>query len=293
VRPHLRSPEERFNVQTRVFGRYHLRPDRPNDITTFFNGVDLWTVPASEGTDQRLPSEAYYVIMRMPGETESEFLLLQPMIVANRSNMIAWVAARNDGDHLGTVRVYRFPASTTIFGPKQIEARIDQDPIISERITLWDQQGSNVIRGNLIVVPVQDSLLYLQPIYLQSTSAAFPEFERIVVASPTTVVWGETLTEALGLLLEQQGGPGPSPSPGPTPTPGPTPSASPTPAPTATPPAGELPDDVPGLVAFAYDHNQAAQTALQAGDFATYGAERALVDAALEKLRELTASPAP
>ena len=119
--------------------------------------------------------------------------------------MIAWVAARNDGPNYGEVVAYRFPADTTIFGPAQIEARIDQDPEISAQISLWNQSGSQVIRGNLIVVPVGESLLYLQPVYLQSTSSAFPEFQKIVVASPTTVVWGDTLAEALTALLEQAG----------------------------------------------------------------------------------------
>jgi len=120
--------------------------------------------------------------MRMPGESAAEFLLLQPMIAASRPNMIAWVAARNDAAELGKVRVYRFPAQTTVFGPQQIEARIDQDPVISAQISLWNQSGSTVVRGNLIVVPVGDSLLYLQPVYLQSTSAAFPEFQKIIVS---------------------------------------------------------------------------------------------------------------
>src|SRR4051795_2975411 len=139
------------------------------------------------------------------------------MVPTNRPNMIAWVAARNDTPNYGRVRAYRFPTDTTVFGPAQIEARIDQDPSISAQISLWNQSGSKVVRGNLIVVPVGDSLLYLQPVYLQSTSAAFPEFQKIVVASPTSIVWGDSLSEALNLLLAQQGdgaSPGPSPSPG-------------------------------------------------------------------------------
>ena len=177
-------------------GRYHV-----TDPLRFFQNDDLWTVPTGQTNEQSLPSEAYYVIMRMPGESDAEFLLLQPMIPVSRPNMIAWVAARNDRPSYGTTRVYRFPADTTIFGPAQIEARIDQDPIISEQFTLWRNSGSDVIRGNLIVVPVGDSLLYLQPIYLQSTGSAFPEFRRIVVASPRQVVWGTNLAEALRLLL--------------------------------------------------------------------------------------------
>jgi uncharacterized membrane protein (UPF0182 family) len=207
--------------------------------------------------------------------------------------MIAWVAARMDEPNYGVTRVYRFPAETTIFGPAQIEARIDQDPIISQQLTLWRNSGSNVIRGNLIVVPILDSILYLQPVYLQSTGSAFPEFRRIVVASPREVVWGESLTEALELLLSAEGGA--IPTPGPTATPGPSPTATPTP--TATPdPNDPLPDDFAGLVAYANLHFDLAEAALRAGDFATYGDELAKLQAALRRLDELApglSSPAP
>ncbi|MEO5964435.1 MAG: UPF0182 family protein, partial [Candidatus Limnocylindrales bacterium] len=244
VQDHLRVPEELFNVQTRVYGQYHVK-----EPLTFFNNTDLWTVPAKQTNQQSLESEAYYVVMRMPGEPKAEFLLLQPMIAANRPNMIAWVAARNDAPNYGAVRVYGFRTDTTIFGPAQIEARIDQDPTISAQISLWNQSGSEVVRGNLIVVPVGDSLLYLQPVYLQSTSAAFPEFQKIVVASPTTIVWGDTLAGALDSLLTEQGqgGPTPTPTPAPNPSPGatPGPGGSATPAPTV-PPAVGLPTDVAG-----------------------------------------------
>ncbi len=211
--------------------------------------------------------------MRMPGEPKAEFLLLQPMVPVGRSNMIAWVAARMDAPNYGTTRAYRFPADTTIFGPGQIESRIDQDPIISQQFTLWNQSGSSVIRGNLIVVPVGDSLLYLQPVYLQSTGSAFPEFRRIIVASPRQVVWAETLSESLRLLLEAENGNGgglPAPSPGATPTP--APGASPTPRPT-TGPQEPLPNDVVGLITYAKTHFDLAQEALRNGDFARYGEE--------------------
>jgi hypothetical protein len=281
---HLRVPEELFNVQTRMYGQYHV-----TGTLTFFNNTDRWTVPDPQTNEQSLPSEAYYVVMRMPEEDDVEFLLLQPMIAASRPNMIAWVAARNDAPNYGEVVTYRFPADTTIFGPAQIEARIDQDPQISAQVSLWNQSGSQVIRGNLIVVPVGESLLYLQPVYLQSTSSAFPEFQKIVVASPTTVVWGDTLTEALTLLMAQQGG-GPGPSPGVTPSPSP----GVTPRPTATTaPGGELPADVTALVDYANTHFELAQAALRAGDFATYGAEMDKVEVALARLVELTGSPAP
>jgi uncharacterized membrane protein (UPF0182 family) len=282
---HLRTPEEEFNVQTRMYGSYHV-----TQPLTFFNNTDLWTVPEAQTNEQSLPSEAYYVVMRMPEEPKAEFLLLQPMIAKARPNMIAWVASRNDQPNYGQVVSYRFPTDTTIFGPAQIEARIDQDPTISAQISLWNQSGSQVIRGNLIVVPVGDSLLYLQPVYLQSTSAAFPEFQKIVVASPTTIVWGDSLAESLTKLLALQGEGG---TPAPTPTPGPGATPAPTPSPTVRPtqpPAG-LPDDVDGLIAYANEHYELAQQALRSGDLARYEAELDLVGAALARLTELSASP--
>jgi hypothetical protein len=292
-----------FNVQTRIFGRYHVR-----DPLRFFQSDDLWTVPQAQGSTASLPNEAYYVIMRMPGEPEAEFLLLQPMVPLNRPNMIAWVAARQDAPNYGATRVYRFPANTSIFGPAQIEARIVQDPLISQQFTLWSQGGSTVIQGNLIVVPVDDSLIYLQPVYLQSQQSAFPEFQRIIVASPREVVWGETLSDALRLLLLAESGEAPAPTPTPTPGGTPTPGSSPTPAPTGGP-EEPLPTEVGALIEYANTHFDRAQEALRAGDFARYGIEIARVEAALRRLDELapglgvpspgasvaapTASPAP
>ncbi len=280
IRAHLRVPEDLFNIQTAAFGRYHV-----TNTETFFGNQDRWTVPAGKTNDQSLPSEAYYVIMRMPGEPEPEFLLLQPMVPSGRPNMIAWVAARNDPENYGGVRVYRFPTDTSVFGPAQIEARIDQDPTISAQITLWNQSGSQVVRGNLIVVPVGDTLIYLQPVYLQSTSSSFPEFQRIVVASPTSVVWGESLAEALELLI----GEGPSPTPGASASPKPTPGSS------ATPTVGPgVPTDVAGLITYANSHFDLAQAALRNGDFATYGREIELVRQALAQLEGLAgATPTP
>jgi uncharacterized membrane protein (UPF0182 family) len=196
----------------------------------------------------------------------------------------------------GTTRVYRFPSDTTVFGPAQIEARIDADGAISEQLTLWSQAGSTVIRGNLIVIPVGDSVVYLQPFYLQSTGTALPEFQRIVVASPREVVWSRTLGDGLRLLLAAEAG-GATPSPGPSESPGTTPEPSPTateppsgsPGPAATPPSG----DVEALIEYANLHYELAQAALRDGDLATYGAEIELVGTALQQLEALGASPAP
>jgi uncharacterized membrane protein (UPF0182 family) len=292
LRGHVRWPEEIFNVQTRVFARYHV-----TNTQSFYNKDDLWTVPANPpGSSQQLPPEAYYVIMRMPSEPDPEFLLLQPMVPAQRPNMIAWIAARNSPADYGTVRVYQFPRDTSIFGPTQIEARIDQDPTISSQITLWNQSGSQVIRGNLLVVPVGDAIVYLEPIYLQSTSSAFPQFTKIVVATSTAVAWSNTLSDALAKVLAQQ--PSASPSPGTSPAPSTGPSASPiapsTPAPSGSPGVTAPPGDVAALVAYADLHFQMAQEALRAGDFATYGDEMKIVESTLAELSRLTgASPLP
>ncbi len=283
--PHLRVPEQLFNVETIVYARYHV-----TDPVVFYQGNDVWKLPQQTQTADpstgQLPLQAYYVYVRLPGDTAPEFLLLQPMVPAARPNMIAWIAARNDGVDRGKVVVYDFPDTSSVFGPAQIEARIDQDPQISAQITLWNQSGSKVVRGNLIVVPVQNSIIYLEPIYLQSTGSAIPEFTKVVLASPTKVVWADSLKEALTALLAGTGGTTPEPSPSPGGSPGPTA----TPRPTSGP---GLPADVTGLVQYANDHYEAAQRALRDGDFATYGVEIQKVQDALRQLSILTATPAP
>jgi uncharacterized protein len=290
--PHLRTPEGMFNAQTQVYSRYHV-----TDVASFYKSDNLWTVPSvSEGNSQVLAPEAYYVEMRLPDEASSEFVLIQPMVRASRPNMIAWVAARNDGAARGQVIVYQLPASTTILGPTQIEARIDQDPVISAQISLWNQSGSQVIRGNLLVIPVGTSFLYLEPLYLQSTSSAFPELTKVVVASSTTVGWGDTLETALASVTSGAGTGGTAANGGSS---GggssgggaqPSPSASPSP----TPAVGGLPTDVASLIAYANQHFAAAKAAQAAGDFVTYGQEMQQVQAALQALQALDVSgPGP
>jgi uncharacterized membrane protein (UPF0182 family) len=295
LQAHLRVPEDLFNVQTEMYAKYHV-----TDPANFYQGNDLWTVPQNQATSAtgQLPLEAYYVNMRMPGADKTEFLLLQPMVPKSRPNMIAWVAARNDAPNYGAVEVFKFPPDTSVFGPAQIEARIDQEPAISSQLTLWNQSGSTVVRGNLIVVPVQDSIIYLEPIYLQSTGSAIPEFTKIVVASPTKVVWGDTLNDALTALLSGSAL-SPSPTPGgPSPSPGvsPAPSASATAGPSGGPEVTPLPTDLKALIAYANTHFELAQAALRAGDFATYGVEIAKVQATLRQLGVVaipSPSPAP
>ncbi len=261
LRAHLRVGSDGFDVATRVYARYHV-----TDPQTFYRQDDVWTVPESAAGSQSLPGESYYVRVRLPGEETTEFTLIQPLVPTSRPNMIAWVAARNDGENYGQIVSYRFPKDTSVFGPSQVGARIDADPIIASQTTLWDQSGSTVTRGNLIVTPIGGTVVYLQPVYLQSTSSSFPEFQKIVAATSTKVVWGDTLSEALNLLVG--GG-------------------------VVDPGGGTNPTDVAGLVTKASTLFEQAQTALKSGDFATYGVRIAELQAVLKELAALTDNSAP
>lgn len=261
LRAHLRVGSDGFDVATRVYARYHV-----TDPQTFYRQDDVWTVPESAAGSQSLPGESYYVRVRLPGEETTEFTLIQPLVPTSRPNMIAWVAARNDGENYGQIVSYRFPKDTSVFGPSQVGARIDADPIIASQTTLWDQSGSTVTRGNLIVTPIGGTVVYLQPVYLQSTSSSFPEFQKIVAATSTKVVWGDTLSEALNLLVG--GG-------------------------VVDPGGGTNPTDVAGLVTKASTLFEQAQTALKSGDFATYGVRIAELQAVLKELAALTENSAP
>ena len=261
LRAHLRVGEAGFDAATRVYARYHV-----TDPQTFYRQDDVWTVPEAAAGSQSLPGEAYYVRVRLPGKEATEFALIQPLVPTSRPNMIAWVAARNDGENYGQVVSYRFPKDTSVFGPSQVGARIDADPIISAQTTLWDQSGSLVTRGNLIVTPIGNTLVYLQPVYLQSTSSSFPEFQKIVAATSTKVVWGDTLSQALNLLVG--GG-------------------------VVDPGGGTEPTDIGGLVARASELYAEAQTALRDGDFGLYGDRIAELKRVLDTLAELTAGTTP
>jgi uncharacterized membrane protein (UPF0182 family) len=296
---HLRYPEDMFNAQTSMFSKYHV-----TDPVVFYKGNDVWRVPQNSSSTsgggpnppEQLPLEAYYVQMRMPGQTDPEFLLLQPMTLSGRKNMIAWVAAHNDPAGYGTVSVFDFPVTSNVFGPEQMEGLIAANPQISQQISLWTQGGSQVILGNLLVLPLQDSLLYVEPVYLKSTDNPIPVFQKVVVGTPTQVVWGDTLQDALNQIYAGAGATGGSP--GGSPSPG----ASATAPPTPTPTAGGTPTPLPSvsytgnaqqLAAQIAAHFQAAQEAAQKGDWATYGAEMKTVQQLIEQLQQVVGTPAP
>jgi uncharacterized membrane protein (UPF0182 family) len=168
------------------------------DPQIFYNKEDLWNIPQKENRDM----EPYYTVMKLPGEKKEEFILLIPFTPAKRDNLSAWLAARTDPPHYGKLIVYIFPKQKLIFGPRQVENRINQDAFISQQLTLWSQQGSQVIRGNVLVIPVEDSLLYVSPLYLASSSAgSLPELRRVITAYGNQLVMEENLEASLNSLF--------------------------------------------------------------------------------------------
>ena len=280
LRAHLRYPEGLFRAQTESYLLYHVEPSE-RGASVFYNKDDVWSVPGQQtGVDTgELEMEPYYVIMRIPGEESAEFVLIQPLAAASRPNMIAWVAARSDGEHYGELVSFQFPSDTSTLGPEQIQARIDQDPTISAQFTLWNQSGSDVVRGNLLVIPMGDSILYIEPVYLQSTQSSFPEFRRVILASQTRIAFAETLEEGLRQLL------GEAPLPPPE-------EEEPEPEPEPGDGEGEgLPEDVAGLVAAAQQLYEEAEEALVQGDLATYEERLEELKRVLDRLAELTGVP--
>ena len=198
LRKHVRYPELLLNVQAAVYGLYHMtNPD------VFYNREDLWTVASGVGSpDQRQEaSEPNFVLMTLPGERASEFIAILPFTPANRNNLIGWIAGRSDGEHYGEALVYDFPKTKLIDGPLQIEARIDQNAELSGQLTLWNQQGSHVRRGSLIVIPIGRALLYAEPIYLQAERSPMPELRLVVLAVQDRLAYGPTFESAMAALF--------------------------------------------------------------------------------------------
>jgi uncharacterized protein len=264
LRRHIRYPEDFFAIQARKYATYHML-----DPQVFYNKEDLWAVPRRtiEGRDRDM--EPYYTIMRMPGEQREEFILLTLFNPARRDNMIAWMAARSDPPNYGRLIVFNFPKQKLVYGPRQIDARIDQDPIISQQLALWNQRGSTVIRGSLLAIPIDQSLIYVQPLYLAaSEQGALPELRRVIVAYGNQIAMEQTLEQSLSRIFGGRS----------TPT-----TAS------ASTPTQEAPADAAAgarqLGQRAWEIWSRAQDALRRGDWATYGAEQKRLE---ETLRALT-----
>src|SRR5215216_3722587 len=204
LREHVRYPSLLVNAQARAYLIYHIL-----DPQTFYNHEDLWAIAASENAGQpggeAEPMQPYHVLMQLPGEQQSllEFLNILPFTPAGgRSNMIGWMAARNDGPQYGKVLVYSFPKNVTVNGPAQIRARVNQDPELSKQMTLWNARGSELLRGNLLVIPIADSLLYVEAFYLQAegSQSKLPELRQVAVATQDRLASGRTFDESLKIL---------------------------------------------------------------------------------------------
>ena len=196
LRGHVRAPLDQFTIQTAMLLQYHMQ-----DPVVFYNKEDQWSIPVqtSFGLSQAL--RPYYIMARLPGEPREEFLLIQPFTPANRHNLVGWLAARSDGDHYGELVLFRFPSGRHVDGPSQVEARIDNDAVISEQFTLWGQVGSEVMRGILLVIPIGDALLYAEPVFLRPETLDFPELRRIILADADQVVMHPTLDAAVAALV--------------------------------------------------------------------------------------------
>jgi len=204
LQKHIRYPEDLFLIQARLYQTYHM-----DEAEIFYNREDFWQFPRQPGGDGTSAMTPYYIIMRLPGEPQAEFFLMLPMVPSRRDNMIAWLAARCDAPDYGKLIVYEFPKDKLVYGPFQIEARINQSTEISQQLTLWNQMGSRVIRGaNLLVIPIENSILYVSPLYLRAEQGHLPELKRVIAAYGEHVVMKETLAEALAALFVE-GGAGP------------------------------------------------------------------------------------
>ena len=274
LRAHLRYPEDLFRVQTALYATYHMA-----NPETFYHREDQWQIPdaaaqpAAPGGERRGAGESFmrHMVMRLPGATEPEFILMRPFTPRQKDNLAAWMVARNDGVQYGKLAVYRFPRQSLVFGPNQIVNRINQDTEVSRQITLWDQRGSEVLRGELLVLPIDGALIYVQPLYLRAAGGRIPELKRVVAAQEGRVAMAETLDAALAALV---GGPAPVPV---------VATADSLAAP-AAPVAGTA-ATVQSLAKEASDHYDRARAAQRADDWATYGEEMRKLGEVLRQLQ--------
>lgn len=270
VRRHLRYPEDLYRAQAALYTTYHMtEPD------LFYNREDQWQVPMMDQGRDRNPFMRH-IVMRLPDEQEAEYIFMTPFTPRQKDNLAAWMVARNDGAQYGKLLVYRFPKQSLVFGPRQIMNRINQDTEIARQITLWDQRGSEVIRGELLVIPIEKSLIYVQPIYLRAEGGQIPELKRVVVAHQNQVVMAETLDAGLALLFGGAAGARPSV----------VVDEPPATAPGAAPATG-VNATIARQIQEAYDRAIAAQ---RAGNWAQYGEEMNRLG---ELVRRLSSSNPP
>lgn len=278
LRLHIRYPVDFFNAQTAIYANYHV-----TDARVFYNREDAWAYPNEKYSDNSQTMEPFYAIMKLPGETQEEFVLVQPFTLFKRedNNLVGWMAARSDGDHYGQLVVYDFPKNINVYGPMQAEASIDQDANISQQITLWDQHGSTVIRGNLITVPLAGKLLYVEPLFLQASQSSLPEMKRVIVFYEGREAMDTTFGDALNRLFNLSGAPR-AVSPGPPSGAG---------APGAAP--GGTSTGLQDLARQANELYAEARASLRNGDWAGYGKAIDSLGQVLQQMVSPAGKPAP
>ena len=264
LRVHWRYPEDMFNIQASVYQSYHMRDPR-----VFYNKEDLWAVPNEFYADKEQPMEPYYIIMRLPDEEKEEFLLMLPFTPANKNNTIGWLAARCDGENYGKLLAYHFPKERLVYGPSQIENRIQQDTVITEQLALWGRGGSRVIRGNLLMIPLGKSNLYVEPVFLQAQGGGLPELKRVIVAAGESIAMELTLESSIASIFSTD-----------------LPPTEPEP-PVPGEPEEPVPADIAALIEEAQQHYNRAQQYLNAGNWTGYGEELDALKAVLDRLAEL------
>lgn len=271
LRAHLRYPEDLFRMQTDLYATYHMA-----EPEIFYHREDQWQKPALTRTAESQDPFLRHIVMRLPGEESAEFILMVPFTPRGKDNLSAWMIARNDGEHYGQLLVYRFPKQSLVFGPTQVVNRMNQDTEISRQISLWDQRGSQVIRGNLLVIPIEESLIYVQPLYLRAEGGRIPELKRVIVAYQNRVVMEETLEAGLARLFGD-GAAAPL-------------AVAATPAPTVAEPAER---GTAELVRRAVELYQSAVSAQRSGDWARYGAELSRLGDVLRQLQAASGGSQP
>jgi uncharacterized membrane protein (UPF0182 family) len=199
LRSRLRYPQTIFAMQATMFTTFHM-----TNPSVFYNREDQWEVPSFDVAGKAERMEPYYTIMRLPGERDPEFIQMLPFTPRQKDNLAAWMVARSDGEHYGRLVVFQFPKQTVIFGPRQMASRISQDQVIAPQITLWNQQGSEVIQGTMLIIPIEESLVYIRPLYLRADNGKIPTLTRVIVAYQNQIVMEVTLDEALARLFADQ-----------------------------------------------------------------------------------------
>ncbi len=196
LQAHIRYPVDMFQAQSQKLLRYHM-----TDAVVFYSQEDQWQIPQEIYGTEPQPVKPYYLIMRLPSGNQEEFILLYPFTPLNRPNLVAWLAARSDRDYYGKLLLYTFPKQELVFGPEQVEARINQDPTISQQISLWNRQGSRSLQGNLLIIPIERSLLYVEPLYLEASQNSLPILARVILMFNQQIVMAETLDQGLEQLF--------------------------------------------------------------------------------------------